>query len=270
MLLIISLLSLIGSVRSSNSTTSEPPTDLIELFSPSYGTNNDEYSVIDYGRIDGINNWGYDSNGYQLVINGWSYTNTYPQSVSVIYLDPYTECASFTLNSGDSIIGYTIYYDTLSVYGLQFHTLFEYTHSCLSPDHQNKMVDTFTPGGYLTGWNAQPGITLDTCQFKFTCGTYNNYRRLFNCESLIMATELIMAKGNVKNADSVDHMSKSTLNDGFISMRMYLIIYSVIGLILLIVIIFIIYCCLKARNKYKEISMKSVECEQDVENQSNM
>eukprot|EP01084_Bolivina_argentea_P307969 532399_1 len=264
MLLIISLLSLIGSVRSSNSTTSEPPTARpitypTELFSSSYGTNS---VYIDYGRIDGINNWGCDLNEDQLVINGWSYTNTYThytqrrlmsQSVSGIYPYEYTEYPSFTLNSGDSIIGYTIYYDTLSVYGLQFHTLFENTHSCLCPDHQHKTVDTFNPPGYhLSGWNVQAGTTIDNVQFGF-------------CQE-----SLIMAKGNVKNADSVDHMSKSTLNDGFISMRMYLIIYSVIGLILLIVIIFIIYCCLKARNKYKEISMKSVECEQDVENQSNM
>eukprot|EP01084_Bolivina_argentea_P111970 199709_1 len=218
-----------------------------------------QYSVLDQGRVNGINIWGYDPLGKQFVISEWSVdAQTVPNTIS---MGTYNQCTSFTLNNNDYIISSKVYYDTDFVYGVIFNTLNGITYSCLSPDYQGKTQAIFAPECsddncfyYLSGFNIKHGDVTHGVQFQYT---------------LLCQDDDDNAKSNVENADSMDYMSKSTkLNDGeSISPIVMYIIYVIIGLVSIILIVFAVYFCCKARNKYKEINLKSVECEQDIESQ---
>ena len=164
-----------------NSIDAECPIMDDSFFGSNYGgTGGNEYSIIDQGRITGIDTWGLNDVWGLTIRNFTSDSQNLPSNASERFggwswdYATFNPCTPFTLSDDDYIIGFKIYYDN-RIYGLDFYTKSGFTYNC-SDDNPSatytaiEMYDECSVGEfrYLSGFNTRAGDIIDAFQPQFT------------------------------------------------------------------------------------------------------
>ena len=130
------------------------------------------YNITDQGRINAIRSWGLSASN-RLIIAQWlsdEQSNFQPLGA---FLSIVTTCDPMELQSGEFIIGYTVWYDSSGIRGMQFQTNNANIYSCIDPSSANTELSingTF-PNHYLSGWTVRLGGSqnvIKTIQLQFT------------------------------------------------------------------------------------------------------